>query len=129
MARAPASGSGGAMSDMFSAEQDDQRTDPDDVEIGVEENVYSFFQFIVPSEKKKEGKGLTMDILVARFLVALCIAMQLLALFAIYQAVVLKDVKWSKKNYDGWWQIMGLVRRVGPRVQRWRLPVPTERRH
>jgi len=83
---------------MFSAEQDEGvEHDPNDVTIGVDENVYSFFQFIVPSEKKKEGKGVTMDILAARFLVALCIGMQLLALFAVYQSVVLKDVKWSKK--------------------------------
>jgi len=81
---------------MMSTELDDGECF-DDVEVGLEENVYSFFQFIVPSEKKKEGKSITIDIMNAYFLVILCILMQLLALYAIFQSVVVQDFKWQGK--------------------------------
>lgn len=78
--------------EMFQEEPDRGHKD---LEVSQQENVYSYFQFLVPIEEKDEGKTLTIDILMAYFLVILCIAMQGLALFAIFKSVVVKDFAWQ----------------------------------
>eukprot|EP00928_Gymnodinium_smaydae_P007540 TRINITY_DN12701_c0_g1_i1.p1 TRINITY_DN12701_c0_g1~~TRINITY_DN12701_c0_g1_i1.p1 ORF type:complete len:605 (+),score=116.03 TRINITY_DN12701_c0_g1_i1:99-1913(+) len=67
----------------------------EDVEIALEENVYSYFQFIVPIEKKRSGKAFTLDTIMANVLVLICLGMQGLALWCIFDTIVVKNMTWQ----------------------------------
>jgi len=59
------------------------------------ENVYSYFMFINPTERKKEGGGFTWDTSMAYILVALSWLIQILLLYTIFNEVVVGNFEWE----------------------------------
>lgn len=64
------------------------------------EDVYTYFMFITPTEKKKEGHYLTMDTLMAYMLVLLNIFFQGVLLYAVFNRVVVKTSDWRNDITD-----------------------------
>lgn len=64
------------------------------------EDVYSYFMFVAPTEKKKEGTSRTLDTLIAYILVFLNVFFQAVLLYAVFDRVVLKTSKWRSEITD-----------------------------
>jgi len=59
------------------------------------DNVYSYFMFVPPTEEKKEGHGLTFDIIMAYILLGFNFFMQGFLLLVIYNVVVTGNIEWQ----------------------------------
>jgi hypothetical protein len=59
------------------------------------DNVYAYFMFCPPTEAKKEGSGITFDIIMAYILLIFNFCMQGFLLMVIYNVVVQGNIKWQ----------------------------------
>lgn len=59
------------------------------------DNVYAYFMFIPPTESKKEGKGITFDIIMAYVLIFFNFFMQGFLLYVIFDVVVQGNISWQ----------------------------------
>lgn len=59
------------------------------------DNVYKYFMFAPPTENKKEGSGVTFDIIMAYILLAFNFFMQGFLLWVIYNVVVQGNIEWQ----------------------------------
>lgn len=59
------------------------------------DNVYAYFMFVPPTEQKKEGEGLTFDIIMAYVLITFNFFMQGFLLLVIYDVVVEGNISWQ----------------------------------
>lgn len=67
------------------------------MELKPSEDVYSYFMFIAPTEKKKEKSAATFDTLMAFLLVFLNIFFQGILLYAVFWRVVVKTNEWRSE--------------------------------
>jgi len=64
-------------------------------EVAPSDNVYAYFLFVPPTEAKKEGDGLTFDIIMAWMLLILNFFMQGFLLWVVYNVVVMGNISWQ----------------------------------
>jgi hypothetical protein len=76
-------------------------TEAPEFEVAPSDNVYAYFMFIPPTENKKEGQGMTWDILMAYVLIALNFFMQGFLLNVIYNEVVVGNQDWQNSILMG----------------------------
>jgi len=70
-------------------------TEEPEFEVAPSDNVYSYFMFVPPTEEKKEGSGVTFDIMMAYVLVSLNFFMQGFLLVVIFKVVVQGNMEWQ----------------------------------
>jgi hypothetical protein len=59
------------------------------------DNVYAYFMFVPPTEEKKEGTGMTFDIIMAYILLGFNFFMQGFLLWVVYNVVVTGNAEWQ----------------------------------
>jgi len=70
-------------------------TEAAEFQVSPSDNVYKYFMFVPPTENKKEGEGLTFDIMMAYILLIFNFFMQGFLLWVIFNVVVQGNIKWQ----------------------------------
>jgi len=84
--------------------------------VAASDNVYSYFMFVPPTEEKKEGHGMTFDIIMAYLLLGFNFFMQGFLLWVIYNEVVTGNIEWQAsiaRKEGGGLDLMNLEPDVG----------------